>query len=208
MKIFKLIRQMYRTPWLLVEMLYLFFCFPVNILILLIWRIEFQFPISIYGLPLIIKATGSQIKFGKNLEMKNSSLANQVGINHRCCIATYEPEAKIIIGDNFGISGGSIVSRKLIRIGNNVMVGANCLIVDNDFHPILTNDRRYSEKSIGTKEVVINNNVFIGANSIILKGCLIGENSVIGAGSVVTGTIPSNVVAAGNPAKVIKYLKN
>ena len=53
----------------------------------------------------------------------------------------------------------------------------------------------------------IGKNVFIGMGSIILKGTQIGDNTVIGAGSVVSGVIPSNVVVAGNPAKVIREIE-
>ena len=57
-------------------------------------------------------------------------------------------------------------------------------------------------------KIVIEKRVFVGACSIILPGVTIGENSIIGAGSVVTGSIPANVVAAGNPAKVICSLED
>ena len=57
------------------------------------------------------------------------------------------------------------------------------------------------------KEIVVNDDVLIGANSIILKGVHIGARSVVGAGSVVTKDVPSDCIVAGNPAKVIKGLK-
>ncbi len=86
------------------------------------------------------------------------------------------------------------------------MVGANVLITDTDWHP-LDPYKRHKSEFTKTKPVKIGNNVFIGVNSIILKGTEIGDNSVIGAGSVVAGIIPPNVIAAGNPCKVIKTLK-
>ena len=58
-----------------------------------------------------------------------------------------------------------------------------------------------------SKEIIIEDDVFIGMHSLILKGAQIGKGSVIGAGSIVTGKIPANVIAAGQPAKVIKELK-
>ena len=54
--------------------------------------------------------------------------------------------------------------------------------------------------------VTIGNNVWIGANSVVLPGVTIGDNSVIGAGSVVTKDIPANVVAVGNPCKVMREI--
>ena len=59
---------------------------------------------------------------------------------------------------------------------------------------------------MGVRPIEIGENVFIGCNCLILKGSKIGDNTTIGAGSVVTGNIPQNCVAAGNPAKVIKKL--
>jgi acetyltransferase-like isoleucine patch superfamily enzyme len=56
------------------------------------------------------------------------------------------------------------------------------------------------------KEIVINDNVWLGAGTTVLKGVEIGENSVIGAGSVVTKNIPANVIAAGNPCRVIRAI--
>jgi len=56
------------------------------------------------------------------------------------------------------------------------------------------------------KEVIIGRNVWIGTNTIVLKGFHIGDNSIIGAGSVVNGHIPANVITAGSPARVIRTL--
>jgi acetyltransferase-like isoleucine patch superfamily enzyme len=58
----------------------------------------------------------------------------------------------------------------------------------------------------GDGDVVIGNNVYLGVNSVILRNVTIGSNSVIGAGSIVISDIPSNVVAVGNPARVIKVI--
>ena len=104
------------------------------------------------------------------------------------------------------MTGGSLVAEEKIKIGNNVMVGANTVIMDTDFHPLSSKTRRKSPMAGRTTSVIIEDNVFIGTQVIILKGTRIGKNSVIGAGSVVLGNIPKNVIAAGNPAKVIRKL--
>ncbi len=57
------------------------------------------------------------------------------------------------------------------------------------------------------KPITVGDNVWIGGNAVILPGVTIGRNSVIGAGSVVTKDIPDNVVAVGNPCKVIKHIE-
>jgi acetyltransferase-like isoleucine patch superfamily enzyme len=116
-------------------------------------------------------------------------------------------QAELRIGNETGFSGVSIGCAEKITIGNDCLIGANVLITDSDWHPVNPTMRKKSEP-IKTKPVKIGNNVFIGVNSIVLKGSEIGNNSVIGAGSVVSGIIPPDVIAAGNPCKVIKTLQS
>jgi acetyltransferase-like isoleucine patch superfamily enzyme len=111
----------------------------------------------------------------------------------------------IEIGDNTRINGASIHATNKITIGKNCLIAANVTIIDSDGH-----GRAVSERSLSNPEsssVIIEDNVWIGINSIILKGVKIGENSIIGAGSVVTKSIPPNSVVAGNPARIVKILK-
>ena len=90
-----------------------------------------------------------------------------------------------------------------IHIGNNVMFGPN-VVVDTAAHPIRPDIHK---KQIQFNvPVTIEDNVWIGAGAIILPGVRIGENSVIGAGSVVTKDIPANAVAYGSPCRVIREI--
>ena len=97
------------------------------------------------------------------------------------------------------MSGTVIGCANYIKIGNNVRCGANTLITDTDWH---TDDLRTSEN----KDVIIDDNVWLGYGVKVLKGVHIGRNSVIGAGSIVTHDIPANVIAAGNPCRIIKTI--
>lgn len=141
----------------------------------------------------------SRISIGNNCTFLSRSFSNKIGINRPCMISTHTKEAKIEIGNNCGFSGTVIGAFDKIVLGNNVRCGANTTITDSDWH---TDDPR----SGPTAPIIIENNVWLGVNSIVLKGVTIGENSVIGANSVVTKSIPANVIAAGNPCKVIKQL--
>jgi acetyltransferase-like isoleucine patch superfamily enzyme len=97
-----------------------------------------------------------------------------------------------------GVRIGSACS---VTIGDNCMIASGAYITDSDWHDI------YDRVSTGrSKPVKIENNVWIGDSSIVCKGVVIGENSVIGAGSVVVSDIPPNTIAAGNPAKVVRHL--
>ena len=88
-----------------------------------------------------------------------------------------------------------------IDIGDNCMMASNAYITDSDWHDI------YNRVTMGkTAPVTIENNVWIGDSAIVCKGVTIGENSIIGAGAVVVDSVPSNCVAAGNPAKIVKQL--
>lgn len=78
--------------------------------------------------------------------------------------------------------------------------------MDNDVHQIDYAERRTSKGIIQSSPVVIEDDVWLGANVIVLKGVTIGARSIIGAGSVVTKSIPADCIAAGNPARIIKHL--
>ena len=106
------------------------------------------------------------------------------------------------------MSGVTIYAREGITIGERCVIGGNVKILDNDFHPVDPALRISNPcENYGKAPIVIGNNVFVGCNSLILKGVTIGENSVIGAGSVVCNSVPANCVVAGNPARIVKRLK-
>lgn len=108
----------------------------------------------------------------------------------------------------------TFVDNQSIQIGNQVLIASNVQIYTS-FHPVLPQERFNSDwKEKGTtffrtyaRPVVVKDNVWIGGGSIILAGVTIGENSVIGAGSVVTRSVPANCVAVGNPCRVIRYFE-
>ena len=98
--------------------------------------------------------------------------------------------------------GVRILAAKRVSIGDACMFGHGAYITDSDWHGIY--DR--TEVVGSPKEVVLEKNVWIGDSAIVCKGVTIGENSIIGAGSVVTKDVPKNSVYAGNPAKLVKEL--
>jgi len=92
--------------------------------------------------------------------------------------------------------------RGKVIIGDNCTITYGCVILSHDRSAMHINPEDNGE---GT--VIIGNNVYIGVNSVILRNVTIGDNSVIGAASLVNSDIPPNVVAVGNPARVIKQIK-
>jgi acetyltransferase-like isoleucine patch superfamily enzyme len=145
---------------------------------------------------------------GKKLVLNSGKYYNMIGRQQQCYFIV-GPNAKLVIGNNVGISSSAIVCHSSIIIGDNVKIGGDTAIYDTDFHSLDSDKRnRIPEDltSVITLPVIINNNVFIGAHSIILKGVTIGENSIVGGGSVVTKSIPPHQIWAGNPAKFIRNI--
>lgn len=156
----------------------------------------------------IFSFPNSSIKLGHGI-INSSFTSNMLGLWQRTImVARYG--GSIEIGDGFGISGSTIYSIANIKIGNNATIGANCKIIDNDFHPLDPEHRRLNlnEEHTSRAPIIIGNDCFIGMNSIILKGTVLGDNVVVGAGSVVHGVFPDNCIIAGNPAKIIRQNKS
>jgi len=114
-------------------------------------------------------------------------------------------ESQIVIGDkNWFNNNVTIIANEKIEIGNGCRIGDDVAIYDCDFHEMDPNHRGRSHGP--TSPVSIGDNVWLGSRVMVLKGVQIGENSVVGAMSLVTKSIPANCIAAGIPAKVIKSL--
>ncbi len=103
---------------------------------------------------------------------------------------------------NFGVT---MVDDTHIYVGDNTMIGPNVTVATAG-HPILPELREKGYQY--NAPVRIGRNCWIGAGAVILPGVCIGDNSVIGAGSVVTGNIPPDVVAVGNPCRVLREIND
>ena len=140
-------------------------------------------------------------------------------------------KGQLTIGHSSSFGSDTIIHcRERIEIGNYALISWNVMIADFDAHSISLNDRiaeiehtktvllpNFSKKRaisrppfvprIITRPIIIEDGVWIGANAIILKGSKIGRGSIIGAGAVVSGEIPPMSIAVGNPARVVKEIK-
>lgn len=152
--------------------------------------------------PLLLNGKG-KIQFGKNVQIGVVNSPNFY--SHYTYLEARNQNSEIIIGNNVSINNAfSAVAFSKITIQDNVLIGVNCSIIDNDGHN-LESDKRNSD-DVPSAAILISENVFLGDSVTILKGVTIGKNSVIGNGSIVTKNIPENVIAAGNPARVIRDL--
>lgn len=152
----------------------------------------------------IYEPENSKIQIGNNLWLVSGEGRSGITFYSHVKLTTIG-SGQIKIGNNVALNGTVITSKKKIEIGDNCMIAPNVIIVDTDFHLQWPPEKRFQQvPSKYDKPVFIKSNVWIGMNSIILKGVTIGKNSIIGAGSIVTTNIPDNVIASGNPARVIK----
>lgn len=155
-----------------------------------------------------------RITIGDGFHLTSGDGINPICRNIRACIHRGSPHATINIGNNVGMSSPCIWINERLTIGDHVKIGGNCVILDTDTHQIDYLSRR-GEKAdsedvtttIQNVPITIEDDVWIGANCIVLKGVTIGARSIIGAGSVVTKSVPSDCIAAGNPCRVIRELK-
>jgi acetyltransferase-like isoleucine patch superfamily enzyme len=169
------------------------------------WGINLGSSSRFYGITQFSRYPESIIKVGNHCQFRSKFRSNMIGMNRPCGLSTHSSQAKISLGDNCGLSGTVIGAAKSVVLGNHVYCGANVTIIDHDFHSIDPSQR--DQKGGGSAEsVYIGDNVWLGLNTLILKGVTIGKNTVVGANSVVAKSLPANVIAVGNPARVLRVL--
>ena len=163
------------------------FCVPLAAVKYAILKVErghnfnAKFPAIMSPLTEITVEKGSKLVLGKNLKMHNGAKIR------------VRKGGSLKVGNNFGMSNGcAVTAYEHVQIGDNVMLGPNVLIYDQD----------HDYKALGgisamkfkTTPISIGNNVWIGANTLILRGTTIGDNCVIGGGAVIKGEFPANTV--------------
>lgn len=185
-----------------------------NIIFFRFWGVKFGEKMRVYG-KVYLRGKG-EVKIGDDFLYASGDSINPICRNIRGAFYTMAPESRIEIGDRVGISSSCLWAKERITIGNDVNIGGDCLIMDNDAHPIDYIQRRricIEEKKkgafyskIGASPIEIGDDVWIGARCVILKGVHIGDRSIVAAGSIVTKDVPADCIAGGNPCKVIKHM--
>lgn len=160
------------------------------------------------GRTIVESAPGATIHIGDRVQLTNISDATALGVSHPTVLRCLTPTARIIIGDDCGLSGTSICAAIEVRIGARCLIGADVMIFDTDFHNHQPEGRRYARPDWAaiSRPTIIGDDVFIGARSIVAKGVTIGDGAIVGAGSVVVSDVPPRAVVGGNPARQIKML--
>lgn len=141
---------------------------------------------------------GSNNDFGFRLAPKFGN--GQIFLQAQGC------EAKLVIGNrNVFNNNVNIIALQSITIGNDCLIGDQVTIYDSDFHE--TNPDLRKSNTPPSKPVKIGNNVWLGSRAMVLKGVSIGDNSVVGAMSLVNKSIPPNSLAVDAPIKVIRDIE-
>jgi acetyltransferase-like isoleucine patch superfamily enzyme len=145
------------------------------------------------------------IVFGENVTF-GYPMAPRLG-NGEILLQARGPNSQITIGRGTLMNNNiTIVAMESVKIGESCQIGDMVAIMDSDFHDIDPIRRNLSHGKI--QPVTIGSNVWLGSRVMVLKGVSIGDNSVVAAGSVVTKSLPANVVAAGIPARPVKKLSD
>ena len=141
----------------------------------------------------VLQRSGANIRIGKRFVLR-ARVA-------RCEIGAFA-EGKLLIGDRVFINQGVVISaQESIEIGDDTKIGDFSAIYDSNYHEI---DPAHPAK---TRPVTIGKNVWLGNGVLVLAGSSIGDHTVVAAKSVVNSVLPPRVLAAGNPAKVVKQLE-
>lgn len=139
------------------------------------------------------------------LRSKMKYCGKNARIDYTCYI--FVPQ-RLEVGENTSISSYTTIYATFgVKIGDNCLISSNCGISSyNHIHNSLNRPANINQDHLYSKKVIIGNNVWIGMNACILPGVKIGDNSIIGSGSVVTKNVPPNEIWVGNPARFVKTI--
>lgn len=152
----------------------------------------------------VLAYLGTRIYIDENVYLRSNPDGYHTGMPFPTTLIADVPGASISVGKNCRLNGVYVHSQQSIQIGANCVIAAGVNIVDSNGHQVNSSNRTIGRDK--PQPIVIGNNVWIGLNAIILKGSVIGDNSVVTAGSVVKGIFPNNSLIRGNLATNVAEL--
>ena len=162
------------------------------------------------------KLSGAKIMKSTIIPKITVNWPHQLQIGERCILeedlffkfdGIWQKGPNIIIGNDVFIGKACEFNiTKRIIIGNDTLIASGCKFIDHN-HGYSEGDVKYRKQPLSSSKIVVGSNVWIGVNTVILPGVIISDNAIVGAGSVVTKSIPSNETWAGVPARKIREIK-
>ncbi len=146
------------------------------------------------------------IRIGDHCRIQSGFAGNPVGGSSRMAL-WIGPGAELRLGDRVGMSNSTIVCQRAVTIEDDVFLGGDSKVYDTDFHSVHARERaRPGNPGARKAPVRIGRRAFVGGHCVVLKGVTIGDEAVVGAGSVVRSDVPAREVWAGNPAGFVRHL--
>lgn len=175
---------------------------PLRILMARLLGVKIGKGVKLVGALRIKRAQGARIEIHDEVCIYSHPGANEVIGRRHSTLWAMAPGAVLILEQGVGCSSACICAAIEIRIGEGTIIGADAMILDNDFHLPLPGWRWANAAVETAKPIIIGRGCFIGTRAIILKGVTIGDGAVVGAGAVVTCNVPAEHMVLGNPAQV------
>jgi len=146
------------------------------------------------------------VKLGKNVKLSKfiNLYGCEIGDNTKIG-AFVEIQKNATVGKNCKISSHTFICEG-VRIEDDVFVGHNVTFINDSYPRATTNGQLQTQDDWNVEPTFVKKGASIGSGSTILSRVVIGENAIVGAGSVVTKDVPSNAIVAGNPARVLRYV--
>jgi acetyltransferase-like isoleucine patch superfamily enzyme len=142
----------------------------------------------------------AEIRIGDGCRIQSGFAGNPVGGESRMAL-WIGPNGRLTLGDGVGLSNSTIVCMRSVSIGDGAFLGGGSRVYDTDFHSLDAEQRSLpGNPGARTAPVAIGRRAFVGGHSLVLKGVTIGDEAVIGGGSVVRANVPERQLWAGNPA--------
>jgi acetyltransferase-like isoleucine patch superfamily enzyme len=158
--------------------------------------------------PLLLRChRTARVRIGDDCRIQSGFQGNPVGGGSHMALWV-GPGGHLTVGDRVGLSNSTIVCMSSVSIEDEVFLGGGSRVYDTDFHSLDAGDRsRPGNPGARRAPVTIGRRAFVGGHSTLLKGVTIGDEAVIGAGSVVRSDVPPRQVWAGNPAAFLRELR-
>ena len=195
-------REVLRFFWALWKVLRSNVTHPILRVWVRLWGAQVHRTVRFSGMPVVRVKRGSRMIFSEGVIVHSTISVNPLIGRTASTFSTLAPDAVLELGLDVGASGVCICAAREILIGEGTIIGADAMILDNDFHFPLPNWRWANGAAETARPIHIGRGCFIGTRAIILKGVTIGDGAVIGAGAVVTCDVPAGHMASGNPAVV------